>query len=88
MASVRWLVLATFRSEPPSPGKTVDFGTNFSSSFFFFFFLFFYAPGCPGLGGEPGSRRTNGLNRFAPRKLDSAMSIKVSMSADWPPIVS
>ena len=36
---------------PPSPGKTVDFGTDFSLSFFFL-------PVPQGYGGEPGSRQS------------------------------
>ena len=36
-------VFSTFRSEPPPPpGKTVDFGTDFSLSFFFFFFFLLF----------------------------------------------
>ena len=65
-------VLATFGSDPPTPRKTVDFGTDFFLffsflfSFFFFFFHFFFLffvllffflhAGAP--GGEPGSRRS------------------------------
>ena len=48
------LVLATFRSEPPPlPGKTVDFGTDFSLSFFFFLFFFFLPQGLGGWAGQP-----------------------------------
>ena len=29
---------------------------------------------------------TNGLNRFGPRKLDSALSMRVSINSDWAPV--